>query len=546
MLDDHPDADAFVIGEWAWDRTELEVASAAHLIGPEATHSAYVSDQWADPVPAIVDYSERLAARGVTLLVVPVPPRPFVYPDSVRGGAFRKSAYGAPHDEFLGALEDRGVQVIDVLPVLRKKSYNNPTKFVNVHDQHWTGHGVVAASREVAKRLEALGVRGKPMKTQKQWYLTGMSDGLGDRLGQPRPDVVIRTISDMEGKRLSVRNPDSPVTVIGDSNLGWYQNLKSGFQEQITHELGYAVDAFVVHGGGATRVRETFNAEVARNPGYLASREVVVWMFMEGTAVRRNWEITPLEVFPPTRLERLRAPMLEVTTDRWLIQKGRSDSEFTKQWFPAPTSEDRCVWLRGTNGEYHFEADEDEAPSSIIIEAKAWPKAPEGRTFAVRLNTVPVGRIEPSTDRNTRHRLELPADALVAGRNTLDFVGRPRDLSATIFTVALVDVLLVDSERIAIIDDPFEGKTRVAEIEIPVVPERAILRWRARIGTREKSVREVSLVVNGQTVVADLAVTKNWAEGAALIPQGLLNPGTNVIERLGSGRLLWDFVEIDG
>ncbi len=546
LLAAHPDEAAFMDDGWAWDRTELEVAASAHLFGEQAPRGRFVAEQYADPIAAISDYSERLETHGIQLFVVPVPPRPFIYPSGVRGGAIRRSVYGSPHDELLDALEARGVQTIDLLPVLRAKSYENPDKFVNAVDQHWTGHGAVIAAREVAAHLHARGIRGEEVHTEMQWERRYVRRGLDDRLGLEPRDMPIRVITDAKGEALPVRNPSSPVTFIGDSNLGWYHNRKAGFQEQVTHELGYAVDAFVIHGGGATNVREAFNAEAARNPDYLASREAVVWLFMEGTTLRRNWEITPIEIFPSTRFERLKAPLRPIVSDHRLIRDGVSEFEYTKQWFPTVRGgEYPVVWLRGSNGEYHFDLADPDLPKDIILEIKSWPHPAIERSYEVRLNRRRIGTIAPSPDNETRHRLGIPPGILREGKNTLDFVGTPKEGPET-FTLGIAHLTLVATERLARVETPFRKRKRPLAIELEAPPAKPSLRWRVRAGKGQGGVCELSLVVNDQLVVQDLAVDSEWTEGGILLPAHLLESGSNVVEVVANGRVLWDFIEIDG
>ena len=543
LLAAHPEEDLFMDGDWAWDRTELEVAAEARLIGPGATRADYVEPHLSDPVAAIGDFSDRLGAEGIALLVVPVPARPLLYPDALDTRAFRKSAYAGAHHAFLDALRDRNVAVVDLLPPLQAKSYENPSKFVNRLDQHLTGHGVVIAARTVAESVRAQGVTHTPIELTVQWERRTLEEGLGERLGQPRPEMPLRAIRHPDGTPLPVRNPDSPVTVIGDSNLGWYHNLQASFQEQLTAELGYPVDGFVVHGGGATRVRETL-VDALADPAYRASRRVVVWLFMEGTARRRNWEITPLELFPPTRLER-RQQLDRVATDQRLVHHGESRFELTKQWFPpAKNRADRATWLRGTNGAYHFDAPRDASAGSIILEIMGFTQPKISRTYAIRLNKIPLGSVTTEPRIRSRHRLTVPPGALREGRNTLDFVGTPADLSGSTFTLGLIALTLTQDPATLAVEAPMPPKHRQAILRLSEAPESAVLRWRVRSASDEA--REMTLILNGTEVVRDLTVGPAWTEQALPLPPGLLLPGDNQLERMGQGRILWDFVEIDG
>ncbi len=67
---------------WLFFGPELRFVSAGPFWGPAAAKvSRATKPEFADPLPAIVDFYRQLKKMGVELLMVPVPPKSVVYPD---------------------------------------------------------------------------------------------------------------------------------------------------------------------------------------------------------------------------------------------------------------------------------------------------------------------------------------------------------------------------------------------------------------------------------------------------------------------------------
>ena len=67
---------------WLFFGPELRFVSAGPFWGPAANKvSKATKPEFADPLPAIIDFHRQLKKMGVELLMVPVPPKSVVYPD---------------------------------------------------------------------------------------------------------------------------------------------------------------------------------------------------------------------------------------------------------------------------------------------------------------------------------------------------------------------------------------------------------------------------------------------------------------------------------
>src|SRR5437016_11530912 len=105
---------------WLFFAGELRLLSLGRFWGDDAPKvSRAHKPELADPIPAIVDFQQQLKARGIDLLVVPVPPKAAVYPEKIVAGFDARSVDAAPVlHRFYEELRAAGVEVLDPPPVL--------------------------------------------------------------------------------------------------------------------------------------------------------------------------------------------------------------------------------------------------------------------------------------------------------------------------------------------------------------------------------------------------------------------------------------------
>lgn len=246
-----------------------------------------------DPVAAIVHFRDQLAARGIRLLVMPVPNKESVYPDRLASRASNLKSVVAPRTESLRRrLRDAGVESVDLFTTfrearLRSDADDAPTLYLQ-QDTHWSPRGVRLAAETAAHRLRALGwirqgsleYSERPAPVQRLGDIVRMLQvpGIERRVTPERVDgmqVVHRDTGEWFRE-----TADAEVLLLGDSFLRIYQQDapgSAGFAAHLARELGQPVQFLVNDGGGSTLVRQ----ELAARPGYLAGKKVVVWEFVE-------------------------------------------------------------------------------------------------------------------------------------------------------------------------------------------------------------------------------------------------------------------------
>jgi hypothetical protein len=204
-----------------------------------------------DPVAAIVDYRDALAARGIRLLVMPAPNKESVYPDQLT----RRVPSGhilvtAATRDLLARLRSAGVECVDLFAAFAAARTNTSAPLYLKQDSHWSPAGVAVAANTVARRLVELG-----------WAKSGPA---------------------------AFHERPAPVQRFGDI----LQMLQSApIQSASRPELVPCVQV-VSDGGASTLVRQ----ELYRRPALLENKRVVVWEFVERDLRlgAEGWQPVPL------------------------------------------------------------------------------------------------------------------------------------------------------------------------------------------------------------------------------------------------------------
>jgi hypothetical protein len=299
---------------WLFVKSELRYVAAGSYIG-EAARSANpdAPPQFAEPIPAIVDFNAQLEQRGIELYFVPIPVRPVIYPEGVLGAERLATLDSVPNfnrhlKKLLATLRDRGVRVIDLGPRFRKqREHAERGSVFYPSSTHWTPYGASLASRALAKEMTARPwYEAVPKYEYRQRWTTkeysgGTYKAFESATGKSlEPDsismrrILLRTPSG--NQRLELRNPDSPVIVMGDSNTIWWKGPQSALPHQLAFDLGFPVDVLSTKGGGANETRLNLARRIGAEPGYLDGKKAVIWCFSARafTGTEEGWIPIPL------------------------------------------------------------------------------------------------------------------------------------------------------------------------------------------------------------------------------------------------------------
>ena len=264
-------------------------------------------DDVTQAVEAIVAFRDQLAARGLRLLVLPVPNKESVYPDRLtrRSGPWELPP-GAETRRLMEALRASDVELLDLFTLFARArseaTVGTPALYLT-QDTHWSPAGVALAARAVAQHVLRSG-----------WVEAGSAvyelrpapvQRVGDLLRMLQVPAIERTIAPemipceqvLHGDPGEVYRdePLARVLVLGDSFLRIYQTDEpggAGFVAHLARELRQPLTSLVSDGGASTLVRQ----DLFRRPALLRNKQLVIWEFAErdirlGT---EGWQRVPL------------------------------------------------------------------------------------------------------------------------------------------------------------------------------------------------------------------------------------------------------------
>jgi hypothetical protein len=256
---------------------------------------------------AVLNLRDQLAARGIRLLLLPVPNKESVYPDRLEpycSSATGRGLVGAETRSFFALCEQSGIEVVDLFTRFRRERQRSDKGLYLAQDSHWAPHGMQVAADAVAEHIAARGwlARGgveyglRPVGVQRHGDLVRMlrSPPIEAYLAPEgfRAEQIFRAAD----RKLYTDDPLSAVLVMGDSFLRIYEQDdpgQAGFVAHLARALGTPLSSIVNDGGASTLVRQ----DLCRRSSLLAGKRVVVWEFVERD-LRLGAEGWPLIWFP--------------------------------------------------------------------------------------------------------------------------------------------------------------------------------------------------------------------------------------------------------
>ncbi len=284
----------------------------------------------ADPLPAIRSFRDQLQARGIRLLVVPVPNKESIYPEMLARRAEDAGVIVCEQTRrLLDQLEQYGIEYVDLFEVFRRakqeEGRSDPSRLYLAQDSHWSPEGARVAAVAVARRVLAQGTVNRGDQAYGVRSVTVRRHG--DLIEMLRVPAIERALEPENVACLQVVQsdagtpyrdaPEAEVLILGDSFLRIYEQDEpgaAGFIAHVARELGQPLTSIVNDGGASTLVRQ----ELARRPALLMNKRLVIWEFAErdiryGT---EGWQIVPLARSDSRRSRDERAESLSRTAGR--------------------------------------------------------------------------------------------------------------------------------------------------------------------------------------------------------------------------------------
>jgi len=224
-----------------------------------------------NPLHAIKEYHQNLEKLGITLLLVPVPPKLALHPCA----GLATGDAGRYLQEYYQEMRKAGIKIIDLIPVWT--SSENLEPFCR-SDAHWSPDGIEMAAKHLA---EFIPLRGQTQFTRKSRTISINGDLQASlkQDGVPQETLTIHQVTP------EVWAEDSPVLLIGDSHLLFLSSgadmlaENAGFGEQLAYWLQMPVDRIAVKGSAANAARINLFRKASRNQDWLKSKKYVIWCF---------------------------------------------------------------------------------------------------------------------------------------------------------------------------------------------------------------------------------------------------------------------------
>ena len=243
-----------------------------------------------DPLPAIVDFRDQLAQRGIRLMVIPLPGKPTIYPDKLTQRV--NGVLYSPTQDLISRLRQADVETPDFFEMFarlrRIEGEGSCEPCYLVRDTHWSGTTARLAAEGVAQRIRDLGwiTQGDTRFDLVSRTVNRRGD-LSRMISIPHiesqfPDekVVCDQVMRSSPRELYKDDPASPLLVLGDSFLRIYQTDEpraAGFIAHLARALQMPVASIVNDGGASTLVRQ----ELSRRAVLLENKKIVIWQFVE-------------------------------------------------------------------------------------------------------------------------------------------------------------------------------------------------------------------------------------------------------------------------
>jgi len=313
-------------GPWLFYRPEVDYLTGRGFLDPAGLQQRSRGNEPVQPDPreAVLDFARQLKARGIELVLMPVPSKPMVHPEffsarlNGQSGPLQNSSY----EQFRQEMEAAGIVVFDETTAMIAAKQAGAPQFLQT-DTHWRPEVMEAAARRLAAVVCGAGVSPggaagtaapqAPSSVYKQQ--TAEIENLGDiammlklpddqRIYAPERIAVRPVVTAADRPWQS--SPSAEVLLLGDSYtniysvaaMGWGEG--AGLAEQLSFALQCPVDRISRNDSGAFATREMLRGELARGIDRLAGKKVVIWEFAMRELAEGDWKMIDLPgVAPP-------------------------------------------------------------------------------------------------------------------------------------------------------------------------------------------------------------------------------------------------------
>jgi alginate O-acetyltransferase complex protein AlgJ len=294
---------------WLFYRADVD-----HVIGPpfldptRMRHRLQTSSVQPDPIKAIVNFRNQLAARGIDLVLVPVWVKPSVEGELLAVSKTNRAEArgGLPNpsfNEFKARLEREKVRLFDPAPSLMERGRSRPLYLDT--DTHWRPETMEFVAERLADFLQLPAAESTSQSiVEKEIVSRGDIAAMlkltrADKFFPPEK-VTIRQV--VTGNGLWRPSKEADVLLLGDSfsnifsfePMGWGES--AGFAEHLSFALRRPIDCILRNSDASYATREILSNELARGRDRLAGKKLVIWEFAARELSFGNWKLLDLNL----------------------------------------------------------------------------------------------------------------------------------------------------------------------------------------------------------------------------------------------------------
>ncbi len=302
---------------WLFYRPGIDYLTGPGFLDPQRlrVRSLSGSEDQAPPQPdprlAILDFKRQLDARGITLVLMPMPVKAVIEPDRLSASYSSDSepVKNPSYAAFIDELRAAGVQVFDPTVLLADwRKEQGGDAFLKT-DTHWRPEAMQMVADELAKFLRretGLSSGDTEFRTveapiENHGDIAVMLKLPADQTVFPPESASLRVVL-TSGGELWRPSRTAGVLLLGDSFSNIYSlgamnwGESAGFAEQLSLELKQPLDTFLRNDAGAFASREMLMRELARGNDRLAGKKVVIWEFAARELSVGDWKVMDLKL----------------------------------------------------------------------------------------------------------------------------------------------------------------------------------------------------------------------------------------------------------
>lgn len=267
-----------------------------------------------DAIPALSNLANQLRARGIRLIVMPVPVKATIYPDKLWPGydLLQGPPQNPSFESWKRRLEARGIPVFDPTETLWRARFQRRRLQYFPGDTHWTPQGAALVGQALGDFVRLWG--DLPELPRKEYAMQSAGDAqatdLVRLLGLPDDNSLYPPVLQPATRVLNAQDKvvgplrAADVLLIGDSFGGSYAETGAGLSAHLIAQMGRPIDYFTVPNGGSWAVRARLRDIMKGGDDRLAGKKLVVYEFTARDLSGGNW--IPFHLPTPDEIARVR------------------------------------------------------------------------------------------------------------------------------------------------------------------------------------------------------------------------------------------------